>query len=96
MAVRHYVSLTSTILSTILSFMKIITYSYAQDHFSEILKRVEQGERIVIKQGKKAIAKLIPVKDPNANAKPVSEIIHKLETFSPLSDDELLELGIED
>ena len=52
----------------------------AKTHFSELLAKVEQGERITITRHSKAIARLIPVEQ--VRHRDVSGVIYELKSLA--------------
>ena len=52
----------------------------AKTHFSSLLEKVSQGERVIITRHGKAIARLIPIHDKEGISK--VEVINQLKEFS--------------
>jgi prevent-host-death family protein len=52
----------------------------AKTHFSQLLKRVAQGEKIVITKHGQAVAMLVPA--PSKNKKDVKQVIAELRAYS--------------
>ena len=45
-------------------FRKSVTIHEAKTHLSRLIARVEAGEEIIVKRGAVAVAKLVPLHDP--------------------------------
>lgn len=50
--------------------MSIVTVHNAKTHLSDLLRRVEEGEEIIIARGRKPVARLIPHASGKAPGKP--------------------------
>ena len=67
----------------------------AKTHFSELLTRVERGERITVARAGKPVAKLVPVDQPPPGALPPDDPLLNLDEFgfdgpgTPLTNAEL-------
>jgi antitoxin (DNA-binding transcriptional repressor) of toxin-antitoxin stability system len=79
--------------------MKTITTHYAKTHLSRLLKDVQQGEEIIILNGKTPAGRLIAV-SPNSSRRPaVGTVTSKPVTctedaFAPLDDGALKEWSL--
>jgi prevent-host-death family protein len=78
------------------------TVHQAKTHFSRLLKEAEAGKEVVVMRGKKPVAKLVPIDQPNAEKLPFRLIgayrgrIHVDDSaFDPLTDEELAEYGFD-
>ena len=69
-----------------------VTIHVAKTRFSELIRRVEAGEEVVIARGSKPVAKLVPIEQPKARRQPgtMKGLIALDDTFwDPLPDKEL-------
>jgi len=80
--------------------MTTITTHEAKTHLSRYLAEVELGKEYIIARGKKAVAKLVPVKPVRQKSRPkVGDIEGKPfvfpdSAFAPLTPEELKEWGL--
>ncbi len=79
--------------------MKKITTHYAKTHLSRLLKEVQQGEEIIILNGKIPAARLIAVGPDNNRRPAVGTVTSKSvacaeDAFTPLNNDALNEWGL--
>jgi antitoxin (DNA-binding transcriptional repressor) of toxin-antitoxin stability system len=80
--------------------MKTITTHEAKTHLSRYLAEVEEGEEFIIARGKHAVARLVPMTEPEQKPRPkVGEIEGEpfefpASAFAPLTEDELKEWGL--
>ncbi len=77
------------------------TVHQAKTNFSRILKEVEAGQEVIVMRGKKPVARITAVEPP---AKPnvpfrlmgaYPGISWTPDAFDPLTDDELMEMGLD-
>ncbi len=79
--------------------MKKITTHYAKTHLSRLLKDVQQGEEIIILDGKTPAARLIAV-GPDNNRRPAAGTVTSKpaacaeDALAPLDNDALNEWGL--
>lgn len=70
-----------------------ITIHAAKTRFSELIRRVEAGEEIVIARGDKPVARLVPVQPPIAPKRQFGSLKGQVALddafWDPLSDEEL-------
>jgi prevent-host-death family protein len=77
------------------------TVHQAKTHLSRLLKEAEAGQEVTILRGKKPVAKLVAVEPPAKSGLPFRlmgaypEISWAPDAFSPLTDDELTEMGFD-
>ncbi len=74
------------------------TVHQAKTNLSKLLRKVENGEEVIIARGKEPVAKIIPF--PAGKKKRVAgslkgKIWYAPDAFDPLSNEELAEWGIE-
>ena len=80
--------------------MTTITTHQAKTHLSRYLAEVEHGKEFVIARGKKAVAKLVPMKSAKQKSRPkVGDIEGKPfvfpdSAFAPMTEAELKEWGL--
>jgi len=80
--------------------MQTITTHEAKTHLSRYLAAIENGEEFIIARGKKAIARLVPIKQPSPPSRPkVGEMMDKPfhvpdSAFAPFTPEELKEWGL--
>lgn len=80
--------------------MTTITTHEAKTHLSRYLAEVELGKEYVIARGKKAVAKLVPVKSAKLKKRPkVGETLDGVfpipdSAFAPMTEAELKEWGL--
>jgi antitoxin (DNA-binding transcriptional repressor) of toxin-antitoxin stability system len=80
--------------------MKTITTHEAKTHLSRYLAEVEKGEEFIIARGRNAVAKLVPMTQPEKKPRPkVGECVGPIieipdSAFAPLTDEELKEWGL--
>ncbi|MGC1413932.1 MAG: type II toxin-antitoxin system prevent-host-death family antitoxin [Candidatus Acidiferrum sp.] len=70
----------------------------AKTNLSKLLRKVEDGEEVIIARGKEPIAKIIPFADRKKKRVPGSmkgKIWYAPDAFDPLTKEELAEWGIE-
>ena len=75
------------------------TLDYAETHFSQLLRVVAAGEEVVLRRGEVAVAKIVPISSTVASRPRVGEVTSgpvrwSAESFAPLGDDGLKELGL--
>lgn len=75
------------------------TLDYAETHFSQLLRVVAAGEEVVLRRGEVAVAKIVPIPSTVASRPRVGEVTSgpvrwSAESFAPLGDDGLKELGL--
>ncbi|TWS94130.1 type II toxin-antitoxin system Phd/YefM family antitoxin [Reyranella sp. CPCC 100927] len=71
---------------------KPVTIHAAKTRFSELIRRVEAGEVVVIARGDKPVAKLVPIDQPQTRRRPgtMKGLIALDDAFwDPLPDEEL-------
>jgi len=54
--------------------MKTVSVDYAARHLELLLLLVEQGETVILTQGDRPVARLVPVQDDNGTEVPSSEV----------------------
>ena len=54
--------------------MKTVSVEYAARHLELLLLLVEQGETVILTQGDRPVARLVPVQDDNGTEVPSSEV----------------------
>jgi antitoxin (DNA-binding transcriptional repressor) of toxin-antitoxin stability system len=97
---QRWTKLTNFSSALILGFMKTITTHEAKTHLSRYLAEVEEGEEFIIARGKHAVARLVPMTEPEQKPRPkVGEIEGEpfefpASAFAPLTEDELKEWGL--
>jgi prevent-host-death family protein len=72
--------------------MTIVTIHTAKTILSQLLKRVEAGEEIILARGKEPVAKLVPFQSPTTKRRfgALRGVVNiGPEFFDPLPDDEL-------
>ena len=80
--------------------MQSITTHQAKTHLSRYLAAIEAGETFIIMRGKKAVAKLVPLKGEDRPQRPkVGAVVDRTvkiatDAFAPLSDEELKQWGL--
>ena len=75
------------------------TLDYAETHFSQLLRVVAAGEEVVLRRGEVAVAKIVPIPSTVASRPRVGEVTSgpvrwSAESFAPLGDEGLKELGL--
>jgi len=71
------------------------TLAYAETHFPQLMRRVKDGEEVLLRDGELAVAKIIPVPALAATARPkVGETTSALVKWSPASFAALDEAGL--
>jgi prevent-host-death family protein len=79
--------------------MKTVTTHEAKTHLSRLLKEVQAGETVVIRNGAVPVAKLTAF-EPTAGVRPTvgtltsAPVRYAEDAFGPLSDEELQEWGL--
>ena len=76
--------------------MQVVTIHIARTTLSQLLRRVEAGEEIVLARGKKPVAKLVPFHAPSGRRRfgTLKGKIHVgPEFFQPLSEEQLKRWG---
>ena len=79
------------------------TVHQAKTNFSRILREVEAGKEVIVMRGKKPVARITSIEQPE----PVTRVPFRLmgafpsiswapDAFAPLSDQELREMGLDD
>ncbi|HKN74071.1 MAG TPA: type II toxin-antitoxin system prevent-host-death family antitoxin [Candidatus Acidoferrum sp.] len=74
------------------------TVHQAKTNLSKLLRKVENGEEVVIARGKEPVAKIIPFPARRKKRVPGSlkgKIWYAPDAFDPLTKEELVEWGIE-
>ena len=74
------------------------TVHQAKTNLSRLLKKAENGEEVVIARGDQPIAKLVAVgtgKSKRIPGRLVGKIFASADAFSPLSDQELADMGLD-
>jgi prevent-host-death family protein len=74
------------------------TVHQAKTNLSKLLRKVENGEEVIIARGKEPVAKIIPFPARKKKRVPGSlkgKIWYAPDAFDPLSEQELAEWGIE-
>jgi prevent-host-death family protein len=79
--------------------MKTVTTHQAKTHLSRFLKEVQQGETIVILNGRVPVAKLTSVEPlgitrPKVGTRTSEPVRHAEDAFRPLTDGQLKEWGL--
>ena len=74
------------------------TVHQAKTHFSRLLKEAEAGKEVIVLRGKKPVARLVPIEEPEAPKRRIpggfEGLIHADDSaFDPLTDQELAEYG---
>jgi len=79
------------------------TVHQAKTNFSRILREVEAGKEVIVLRGKKPVARIVPVEEPNKQELPFrllgayrGKIQFDDSVFAPASDEELREMGFDD
>lgn len=77
------------------------TVHQAKTNFSRLLKEVEAGQEVIVMRGKKPVAKIVPVDPPEKEEVPFrllgafrGMVSSPDGAFDPLSDQELIEMGM--
>ena len=79
--------------------METVDISQAKADLSRLIARACRGEEIVICRGKKPVVRLVALRDAQGNRKPGAwkgKIFCTPDSFAPLTDQELKDLGFED
>jgi prevent-host-death family protein len=74
------------------------TVHQTKTNLSKLLRKVENGEEVIIARGKEPVAKIIPFPARKKNRVPGSlkgKIWYAKDAFDPLTKEELAEWGIE-
>ncbi len=78
------------------------TVHQAKTHFSRLLKEAEAGQEVVVMRGKKPVAKLVAIDQPDAKKTPFRlmgayrGLVHADDSaFDPMTDAELVEYGFD-
>ena len=74
------------------------TVHQAKTNLSRLIKDAEQGKEVIITRGKNPVARIVPIPGPSKKRVPGSmkgQIWSAPGAFDPLTDDELMELGLE-
>lgn len=74
----------------------VVTVHEAKTNLSQLLKKAESGEEVIIARGKKPVARLVPIHESKGERKPgaLKGRLHVgPEFFEPLPDDELIYWG---
>lgn len=79
--------------------MKTATIHKAKTHLSRMLKEVQQGETIIILNGKTPVAKLTAIETPSFQRPKVGTVTsapvrYDPDAFDPMTDEELAEWGL--
>ena len=79
--------------------MKEVTTHFAKTHLSRLLKEVQEGETVIILQGKIPVGQLTGVspkgfRRPKVGLLSSAPVILSEDAFAPMSDRELEELGL--
>src|ERR1035437_3262584 len=74
------------------------TVHQAKTHFSRLLKEAEAGKEVIVLRGKKPVARLVPIEEPEAPKRRIPGVFEGLihaddSAFDPLTDKELVEYG---
>ena len=76
------------------------TVHQAKTHLSRLLKEAEAGEEVVVKRGKKPVARIVAIDEPAAPKLPfrlmgafAGKIHWDEDAFDPMTDEELVECG---
>jgi prevent-host-death family protein len=77
------------------------TVHQAKTHFSRLLKEVESAKEVIVMRGKKPVAKIVSIEEPKQDEVPFrllgayrGKISWTDDAFDPLSDEELVEMGL--
>lgn len=75
------------------------TLDYAASHFAQLLRTVALGEEVLLREGNKAVARIVPVRDVCTTRPRVGEITSSpvrwsKEAFSALDETGMKELGM--
>ena len=79
--------------------MKTATTHQAKTHLSQLIREVQNGETVIILNGKTPVAKLTAVEDvprsrPRVGTVTSGPVSYSEGTFAPLSDSELEQWGL--
>jgi prevent-host-death family protein len=77
------------------------TVHQAKTHFSRLLKEAEAGKEVVVMRGKKPVAKIVAIGEPDSGRRALADayrgrISWDEDALKPMSDEELVEYGFED
>ena len=78
--------------------METVTIRKAKADLSWLIQRACRGEEIGIARGKKAVVRLVALRDAQGNRKPGSlkgKLFYTPDAFAPLTDREMKDLGFE-
>jgi len=77
------------------------TVHQAKTHFSRLLKEAEAGQEVVVMRGKKPVAKIVAIDQPEAEKRPFrlmgafhGKISWDEDAFDPMTDQELIDSGL--
>jgi len=74
------------------------TVHQAKTQFSRLLKDAEDGKEVIVTRGKKPVAKIVPIEEPASRkdlAGAYARDIHwDDDAFDPLTDEELVQMGL--
>ena len=79
------------------------TVHQAKTNFSRILREVEAGKEVIVMRGKKPVARITAIEEPEAATRVPFRLMGAFpniswapDAFAPLSDQELREMGLDD
>jgi antitoxin (DNA-binding transcriptional repressor) of toxin-antitoxin stability system len=76
------------------------TLEYAETHFAQLLRRVVQGEEVVLSEGLKPVARILPVASAPTVARPKVGVVTSgpvrwsEASFAAMNEADLKELGL--
>jgi prevent-host-death family protein len=77
------------------------TVHQAKTHLSRLLKEAEAGKEVIVMRGKKPVAKIVPIEQPDKEKSPFrlmgayrGRMRWDEDAFDPMTDEELVECGL--
>ena len=78
------------------------TVHQAKTHLSRLLKEAEAGKEVIVRRGKKPVARIVAIEEPKKQESPFrllgayrGKIRFDDRTFAPATDEDLMEMGFD-